>query len=88
MIQAWKRLSLSLPSLSRSTFQLPRLGPVLRQLADNIYNGIGVQILRGIPIQRYDKEDQLAIFLGINAWIGDQRLDQGAGRGLCHIKVF
>lgn len=74
-------------SLSRSQFPLPRLGPVLRTLAHNIYNGIGVQILRGFPIGKYEKEDQNIAFLGINSWIGDQRLNQGARRGLCHIKV-
>lgn len=68
-------------------FPLPNLGPVLRQLANNIYNGVGVQILRGFPITKYSKPDQNIAFLGINAWIGDQRLNQGASRGLCHIKV-
>lgn len=73
--------------MTRASFPLPTLGPVLRQLANNIYHGVGVQILRGFPITQYAKADQNMAFLGINTWIGDQRLDQGASRGLCHIKV-
>lgn len=73
--------------IDRTRFSLPLLGPILRQLADNIFNGLGLQILRGFPIAKYDKVDQLIAFLGINSWIGDQRLDQGASRGLCHIKA-
>jgi hypothetical protein len=84
--QTWKKLSLPLPEITRDNFVLPKFGPILREMAENIYNGVGVQILRGFPVEKYDKQDQLIAFLGINAWIGDQRLNQGARRGLCHIK--
>ncbi|KAF1809132.1 taurine catabolism dioxygenase family protein [Eremomyces bilateralis CBS 781.70] len=85
-IKAWKQLSIPQIELSRSNFPLPTLGPVLRQLANNIYNGTGLQILRGFPIAQYSTEDQMIAFLGINAWIGDQKLNQGAQRAVCHIK--
>ncbi|CAH0044607.1 unnamed protein product [Clonostachys solani] len=85
-IKAWRQLKIPVSSIDRSNFRLPTVGPILRQLSDNIYNGVGVQILRGFPIQRYDKEEQVIAFLGINSWIGDRRLNQGAGRGVCHIK--
>lgn len=60
---------------------------MLRKLAHNIYHGTGIQILRGFPITRYNKEDQIIAFLGINSWIGDRRLNQGAERAITHIKV-
>uniref|UniRef100_A0A8H7K4A2 TauD/TfdA-like domain-containing protein n=1 Tax=Bionectria ochroleuca TaxID=29856 RepID=A0A8H7K4A2_BIOOC len=85
-IKAWKQLNLPVSSIDKSNFKLPTVGPILRQLSDNIYKGVGVQILRGFPIQRYNKEEQVIAFLGINSWIGDRRLNQGAGRGVCHIK--
>jgi Taurine catabolism dioxygenase TauD, TfdA family len=66
---------------------LPTLGPVLRQLSHSLYHGVGVQILRGFPVQKYSKVDQVIAFVGINSWIGDRRLNQGAHRGICHIKV-
>ncbi|KAI8305329.1 hypothetical protein K4K61_005391 [Colletotrichum sp. SAR11_59] len=59
---------------------------MLRGISNEIYNGIGVQILRGFPVQKYDKTDQIIAFLGINAWVGDLRLNQGADRAICHIK--
>ncbi|KAF5014380.1 hypothetical protein F66182_14657, partial [Fusarium sp. NRRL 66182] len=82
----WKTLALPLSAVHRDNFPLPTLGPVLRQLSHNIYHGVGVQILRGFPVSKYTKEDQIVAFLGINAWIGDRRLNQGANRGICHIK--
>jgi hypothetical protein len=60
---------------------------VLEDVAKNIDRGVGVQVLRGFSIQSYSKEDQIIAFLGINSWIGDERLNQGADRGFCHIKV-
>lgn len=86
-IISWKKLSIPQIELSRANFHLPNLGPALRQIANNIYNGTGFQILRGFPVADYSKEDQMIAFLGINAWIGDQKLNQGADRAVCHIKV-
>lgn len=88
LAQNWKKQSILLSSISRSNFQLPILGPILRGVSYEIYNGIGVQILRGFPVQRYDKTDQIIAFLGINAWVGDRRLNQGADRAICHIKIY
>ncbi|KAH8203492.1 hypothetical protein TruAng_002363 [Truncatella angustata] len=85
-IQLWKELALPLLKLNRERFSLPNFGRVLQELAHNIYHGVGVQVLRGFPIQSYSKEDQIIAFLGINSWVGDERLNQGADRGLCHIK--
>lgn len=86
-IQAFLKLSLPISEVMRTTFPLPSLGPELRNIAENLYHGTGVNLLRGFPIQKYDKEAQVIIFLGLNSWIGDQRLGQGTGRGLVHIKV-
>ncbi|KAH7140285.1 taurine catabolism dioxygenase family protein [Dactylonectria estremocensis] len=85
-IKTWKTLHLPVSAIDRSSFILPTLGPILRQLSNNIYNGVGVQVLRGFPIKSYEKTDQVIAFLGINSWVGDRRLNQGANRGICHIK--
>jgi hypothetical protein len=73
--------------VTRATFALPNFGPALRDISKNLYRGTGVNLLRGFPIQNYNKEHQVIIFLGLNSWIGDERLSQGTGRGLVHIKV-
>ncbi|TVY50738.1 Taurine hydroxylase-like protein SAT17 [Lachnellula cervina] len=84
--KTFQKLSLPLSAVEQSTFPLPQLGPTLRGIAKNLYQGTGLNLLRGFPIQKYDKEEQVIIFLGINAWVADTRLDQGIGRGICHIK--
>jgi hypothetical protein len=86
-LQNFKKLSLPISAIDRSVFDLPRFGPVLRDVSKNLYQGTGVNVLRGFPIQKYEKEDQNIVFLGINAWVANERLCQGIGRGICHIKV-
>lgn len=86
--KSFKKLSIPIAEITRENFPLPRLGPTLRDISRNIYEGTGVNLLRGFPIQNYAKEEQIIIFLGLNSWVGDQRLNQGTGRGICHIKVW
>ncbi|EFX00080.1 taurine catabolism dioxygenase family protein [Grosmannia clavigera kw1407] len=84
--KSFAKLSLPLSAVNRSNFPLPTVSKLLRGVAHNIYKGTGLNLLRGFPIQNYDKEEQIRIFLGINSWVGDERLSQGIGRGVCHIK--
>ncbi|TVY37215.1 Taurine hydroxylase-like protein [Lachnellula subtilissima] len=84
--KSFQRLALPLSAIEQSNFPLPNLGRTLRGIAKNLYQGTGLNLLRGFPIQKYEKEEQIIIFLGLNAWVADTRLDQGIGRGICHIK--
>jgi hypothetical protein len=59
----------------------------MREISNNLYKGTGVNLLLSFPIQNYNKEHQVIVFLGLNSWIGDERLSQGTGRGLVHIKI-
>lgn len=89
MSQSFQSLSPAQPlsEIKQSNFPLPKLGPVLRGISKNLYQGTGLNLVRGFPIKNYDREQQIMIFLGLNAWVADTRLDQGIGRGIVHIKV-
>ncbi|GME63457.1 taurine catabolism dioxygenase family protein [Neofusicoccum parvum] len=82
----FKSLSIPLSELARNHFPLPSLGQVLRNISHNIYHGTGINLLRGIPVEKYEKDELVIVCLGLNSWVGDQRLPQGIRRGLCHIK--
>ncbi|PYH97888.1 taurine catabolism dioxygenase family protein [Aspergillus ellipticus CBS 707.79] len=84
-LQHFKHLEIPHAALTREHFPLPHLGQVLRQISHELYQGTGLYLLRGVPVEKYSPEDVVAICLGINAWVGDQRLPQGLNRGLCHI---
>lgn len=85
--QAIKNYSLeSLTKISKETFPLPKLGPLLENFAKDIYFGSGVRILRGFDKDKYSKREYTIAFLGISSYIGDIRDAQGLSRALTHIK--
>jgi hypothetical protein len=51
-------------------FPLPRLGPRLRTIADDLINGRGVALIRGLDRGSYDAEDAAAIYWGIGTHLG------------------
>ncbi|KAI1190656.1 hypothetical protein F5B17DRAFT_49775 [Nemania serpens] len=70
----------------QDNFPLPTLGPKLRAVADDIYNGKGFHVIRGLDPNDYSVEDLAIIQLGIQAYIADQcgRQDH-RGNMLVHI---
>jgi hypothetical protein len=67
-------------------FPLPSFGAHLADLRDKLIHGIGVEVIRGLPITRYDQETAAAIFCGIGAHLGSARSQNAAGHILGHVR--
>lgn len=50
--------------ISRETFPLPKLGPVLYGLAKELYTGRGFFVLRTIPVEKYTRAQLAIIYAG------------------------
>ena len=59
-----------------NNFPLPDLKYTLRDLANDLYNGKGFCIIRGIEQGRYCMEDGMIVFLGIQSYIAEKRMRQ------------
>ncbi|KAI1127717.1 hypothetical protein F5Y10DRAFT_189744 [Nemania abortiva] len=72
--------------VKQDNFPLPTLAPKLRALANEIYNGKGFHVIRGLDPNDYSVEDLAIIQLGVQAYIADQcgRQDH-RGNMLVHI---
>lgn len=57
------------PAISREDFPLPALGPVLQSLSDEVEEGRGFQLIRGIPVERYDYRQLRRLFWGVGLYI-------------------
>ena len=80
-------LSKPLGQLSRSTFPLPTLGPILSTLAHALHTGRGFFVLRTIPVSSYSPEDNILIYAGISSHVAPLRGVQDLNAGvLAHIK--
>jgi hypothetical protein len=59
--------------VSRRTFPLPTLASRLENVAQDIHNGIGFVILRGLEPRRYSAMDNVIIYLGVTSYIAPIR---------------
>lgn len=56
--------------LTKDDFPLPELSATLAFLAENLENGRGFSLMRGLPVERYTEEDINIIFYGIGLNLG------------------
>jgi hypothetical protein len=76
----------SLIALDQETFQLPTLGPVLKRLQDQVINGRGFVLLRGLPIAGLSRAHIARMYLGLGAWFGEPVAQNAQGHILGHVK--
>jgi hypothetical protein len=74
--------------ISQETFPLPTLGPVLKDLSRELYDGRGFFVLRTIPVQKYTREENVIVYAGVSSFVGNKRglQDPTNGAVLAHIK--
>ena len=63
----------NLSEINIKNFILPTLSNFLISLRDELKNGIGFKLLRGIPVKKYKIKQLAAIYIGIGKYIGSLR---------------
>jgi hypothetical protein len=56
--------------ITRELFPLPTLGPELGRIAEELINGRGVVLIRGLPADRYGKQRASTIYWGVGMHLG------------------
>ena len=72
--------------LTRESFRLPRLGAVLRGILEELLEGRGFILMRGLPVERMTREEQAIAYLGMGSWLGRFRSQNAKGHLLGHVK--
>ncbi|KAI1097553.1 Clavaminate synthase-like protein [Jackrogersella minutella] len=92
-VKHFKSLGLPLAHVNQETFPLPTLHSELRRLSDELHNGHGFFVIRGLRVDEYTREENIIIYAGISAHIApkrglqDSRFDgKPAAVTLSHIK--
>ncbi len=75
-----------LQSISEETFPLPKLQLRLKRLLQELLDGRGFFMLRGLPVERYDIETAATAYLGIGRHFGGLRSSNARGHLLGHVK--
>ena len=72
--------------VERITAALPRLVPWLQELLDEVLNGRGFVLIRGLPVERWRKRQAAIAFLIIGAQLGNLRMQNAEGHLLGHVR--
>jgi hypothetical protein len=73
--------------LQPQDFPLPTLGSKLRsRVDDEVLNGRGFLLLRGLPVERWSIRESATAFFGLGAHLGSARSQNGKGHVLGHVQ--
>ena len=77
---------LGIIDIAQDDFPLPGLGPVLEDIEDEVINGRGFALIRGLPVDRYPTEDAAIAYWGMGTYLGRAVSQNPQGHVLGHVK--
>ncbi|KAF5122648.1 Taurine hydroxylase-like protein SAT17 [Metarhizium anisopliae] len=66
----------SLGYINQQTFPLPTLHSRLRSVSNDIHNNFGFKVIRGIPVKKYTREENIMVYAGIASHVTTRRARQ------------
>ena len=82
----FQSLGIDVGEISRETFPLATFGVHIAGLKQTLLSGVGLEVLRGLPIENYSQAFCATIFCGIGAHIGSTRSQNADGHILGHVR--
>jgi hypothetical protein len=82
----WADSGADIASITREGFPLPGLGHSLRSVLDEVLNGRGFVVLRGLPAEAWPRRLLAAAFFGLGSHLGKARMQNAQGHVLGHVK--
>ncbi len=73
-------------TITRMDFALPTLGPVLERLRDEVLNGRGFVLVRGLPVEGRPIAESAIAYWGIGTYFGSARSQNAKGHVLGHVR--
>jgi hypothetical protein len=77
----------SVQDVRKEDFPLPRFGPRLEQLREEITRGRGFAVVRGLPVWRLSRKESVVAYWGIGTYLGKALSNNKKGHLVGHIKV-
>ena len=85
-LKAASACGIGVPVLRREDFPLPTLAPKLERVRRELEQGRGITLVRGLPIERYSKQNAGTIFWGLGMHLGRAVAQNAYGDVLGHVR--
>ena len=82
----FQRLGIDIGQISKETFPLVTFNGHIAKLKQTLLSGVGLEVLRGLPIKKYSQAFAATIFCGVGAYIGSARSQNADGHILGHVR--
>ena len=79
-------LSRDIGEISSQDFPLSHFSDHMQSLKEKLLHGVGVEVIRGLPIGNYSQEFVATIFCGMGAYLGSARSQNAMGHILGHVR--
>ena len=78
--------NLDIAAIRRTDFPLPTLGPALDRLREEVINGRGFVLMRGLPVENRPIAESATAYWGIGTYFGSARSQNAMGHMLGHVR--
>jgi len=85
-VRELEEAGIEIGAISAKDVPLPTLGPRLQQSLDEVLNGRGFALIRGLPLEHWTKRQAAIAFLIIGAHLGNLRMQNSQGHLLGHVR--
>ena len=75
-----------LMTMTAEDVPLPTLAPRLRRILNEVLNGRGFVLIKGLPVERWTKREAAVAFLVIGVQLGNLRMQNAEGHLLGHVR--
>ena len=72
--------------IAKRDFPLPTLGPKLERICDEVINGRGFVLMRGLPVDKWSMRKSATAYYGIGCHFGNARSQNAKGHVLGHVR--
>src|SRR5262245_34176106 len=77
---------LDLETIAAADLPLPTLGPRLKRMLEEVLNGRGFVLIRGLPVEKWSRREAAVAFLVIGVHLGNLRMQNADGHLLGHVR--
>lgn len=85
-VMALDASGIDIARIRRADFSLPGLAPRVARSLDELLNGRGFVLWRGLPVQRWSQRQSAIAFFGLGAHLGHARSQNAQGHVLGHVR--